>query len=196
VTEDEELPEPSQPDPWAAHLPAQELAPAYLVSRFAAQYRMIVEVLLEAQDGSLTGMSFNEVLTRVRSHLAGRLSAEVAGNGYADGKCLAARTVGFDCSGLTMHAWHQATGGAVQLAHHAATQWTQARHEPERQLRAGDLVFFATNPTDPGTIHHVGIYVSSGAMIHAPRTGKAIRLENFDQSNYWESQFVGGVRPV
>jgi uncharacterized protein (TIGR02677 family) len=78
VSEDDELPEPSQADPWAGRLPGQELVPAYLVSRFAAQYRVIVEVLLEAQDTSLTGVSFDEVLVRVRDHLAGRLSAMVA----------------------------------------------------------------------------------------------------------------------
>jgi hypothetical protein len=69
VHEDEELPEASQPDPWAAHLPGQELVPAYLVSRFAAQYRVIVEVLLEAQDTTLTGLSYEDVLVRVRANL-------------------------------------------------------------------------------------------------------------------------------
>src|SRR5256885_16865860 len=78
VTTDEELPEHNQPDSWANHLPGQELVPAYLVSRFAAQYRVIVEVLLEAQDTSLTGVSFDEVGTRVRGYLSGRLSVEVA----------------------------------------------------------------------------------------------------------------------
>jgi cell wall-associated NlpC family hydrolase len=118
------------------------------------------------------------------------------GNGYSDGTCLAAKTIGFDCSGLTMHAWHQATRGAVRLAHHSGTQWTQGTRVPAGQLRAGDLVFFATNPADPDTIHHVGIYIAHGAMIHAPRTRKAIRLENIDQSNYWHSQFTGGIRPA
>ncbi|WP_460443991.1 DUF2397 domain-containing protein, partial [Amycolatopsis cihanbeyliensis] len=78
MTEDEELPEHSQSDLWAAHLPGQDLVPAYLVSRFAAQYRAIVEVLLEAQDTSLTGVSFDDVLARVRTYLAERLPAELA----------------------------------------------------------------------------------------------------------------------
>ncbi|HWE89494.1 MAG TPA: DUF2397 domain-containing protein [Pseudonocardiaceae bacterium] len=77
MAEDEELAEPGQPDPWAARLPGQEWVPAYLVSRFAAQYRVIVEVLLEAQDTSLTGVSFDEVLGRVRAHLTDRLGPTV-----------------------------------------------------------------------------------------------------------------------
>lgn len=52
--------------------------PAHLVSRFAAQYRAIVEVLLQAQDTSLTGVASDEVLTRLHRHLVERV-------GVADG---------------------------------------------------------------------------------------------------------------
>ncbi|MGF7238447.1 MAG: DUF2397 domain-containing protein [Frankia sp.] len=79
-----ELPESTQVDPWAAHLPGQEWVPAYLVSRFAAQYRAIVEILLEAQDSSLTGVSFDEVADRVGRHLASRLPADIASRLMAD----------------------------------------------------------------------------------------------------------------
>ena len=78
MSSDDELIEPGQADPWAAYLPGQELVPAYLVSRFAAQYRVIVDVLLDAQDVSLTGMSFDEVTVGVREHVARRLSTDVA----------------------------------------------------------------------------------------------------------------------
>jgi hypothetical protein len=61
VSEDEELAELGSPDIGAAHLPGREFVPRYLVSRFAAQYRTIVEVLLEAQDTSLTGVAFDEL---------------------------------------------------------------------------------------------------------------------------------------
>ncbi|MFJ9564832.1 DUF2397 domain-containing protein [Streptomyces fuscichromogenes] len=77
ITDDKELPEPSRPDPWAGHLPGQELVPAYLVSRFAAQYRVVVETLLEAQDTTLIGMSYDEVVERVPRHLAARLGPAV-----------------------------------------------------------------------------------------------------------------------
>lgn len=63
-------------DPWSAYLPGQELVPAYLVSRYAAQYRAIVEVLLAEQDTSLTGLSYDEVATAVRAHLAQRVPAD------------------------------------------------------------------------------------------------------------------------
>ena len=92
MAEDDELPETSQAHPWAAHLPGQELVPAYLVSRFAAQYRAIVEVLPEAQDTSLTGVAFDEVLTRLHRHVVERVSADVADELVtADGFSLDAR---------------------------------------------------------------------------------------------------------
>ncbi|ANZ36067.1 hypothetical protein BBK82_08290 [Lentzea guizhouensis] len=69
----DEAPEMEAPaDPWSALLPGQELVPAYLTSRFAAQYRVIVEVLLAEQDTSLTGLSYDEVASEVL-HLDARL---------------------------------------------------------------------------------------------------------------------------
>jgi uncharacterized protein (TIGR02677 family) len=63
-------------DPWSAYLPGQELVPTYLVSRYAAQYRAIVEVLLAEQDTSLTGLAYDEVAAAVRAHLAHRVPTD------------------------------------------------------------------------------------------------------------------------
>jgi cell wall-associated NlpC family hydrolase len=35
-------------------------------------------------------------------------------------------------------------------------------------LVGGDLVFFADNPGNPDTIHHVGMYIGKGLMVEAP----------------------------
>lgn len=65
-----ELPEQREShDPWAGVLPGQTLVPAYLVSRYAAQYRAIVDVLLVAQETSLTGMSFDDIERALRQRL-------------------------------------------------------------------------------------------------------------------------------
>ncbi|MFL6076958.1 MAG: DUF2397 domain-containing protein [Mycobacteriales bacterium] len=77
MSESEELSETGRSDLWGTYLPGREWVPAYLVSRFAAQYRAIVEVLLAAQDTSLTGMSFDEVRAGVRSYLAAKVTVEV-----------------------------------------------------------------------------------------------------------------------
>jgi uncharacterized protein (TIGR02677 family) len=71
--ESEGLPEDASTDTWSAHLPGQEWVPAYLVSRYAAQYRVIVDVLMAEQDTSLTGLSFDEVAAGVPEYLAARV---------------------------------------------------------------------------------------------------------------------------
>lgn len=75
---DAELPERGLADPWTAYLPGPDTVPAYLVSPFAAQYRALVDVLLEAQDTSLTGLSYDDIGERLTAALQTRLPAEVA----------------------------------------------------------------------------------------------------------------------
>ena len=99
-----------------------------------------------------------------------------------------AGTVGFDCSGLTMYAWNKA---GVQLDHWTGTQWTSGPHVPISKLRAGDLVFFATNRSDPATIHHVGLYLSNGRMVEAPYTGAQVRIASIHRHD-----LVGATRPA
>ncbi|MFI5690819.1 NlpC/P60 family protein [Kribbella sp. NPDC051586] len=85
----------------------------------------------------------------------------------------------WDCSGLVMGAWERA---GVQLPHYSAAQYEQIQHIDEDDLRPGDLIFWATNPNDPATIHHVAMYIGNGQMIHAPRTGKPVQIASV---YYW-----------
>ncbi|MEU8277841.1 NlpC/P60 family protein [Microbispora bryophytorum] len=73
----------------------------------------------------------------------------------------------FDCSGLVMAAY-QSVG--ISLPHYTGNQWTAGTHIPRDQLRPGDLVFFYSD------LHHVGIYIGNGYMIHAPRTGDVVHI--------------------
>jgi peptidoglycan DL-endopeptidase CwlO len=79
----------------------------------------------------------------------------------------------YDCSGLTMRAWEQ-TG--VQLPHSSRMQYSQTEKISYSQLRPGDLVFFATDPSNANTIHHVAMYIGGGQMIEAPYTGVNVRI--------------------
>ncbi|MEV4170075.1 NlpC/P60 family protein [Nonomuraea sp. NPDC049709] len=92
----------------------------------------------------------------------------------------------YDCSGLSMRAWEKA---GVRLDHWTGTQWTAGPHVPLDQLRRGDLLFFA-HTGDPSTIHHVGIYVGRGQMVHAPQTGDVVRV-----ASIWRGDLVGATRP-
>ncbi|MEU5864654.1 MULTISPECIES: NlpC/P60 family protein [unclassified Nonomuraea] len=93
----------------------------------------------------------------------------------------------YDCSGLVMRAWEQV---GVHLDHWTGTQWTSGPHVPLDQLRRGDLLFFGRITDDPGTIHHVGIYVGQGQMVHAPQTGDVVRV-----APIWRGDLVGATRP-
>ena len=73
--------------------------------------------------------------------------------------------IGFDCSGLVLHTWRQL--GQV-VARDAYAQADFAAPVALEDVRAGDLYFFAR----PGErIHHVGIVVRPGRMVHASETG-------------------------
>jgi cell wall-associated NlpC family hydrolase len=79
----------------------------------------------------------------------------------------------YDCSGLTMRAWQYA---GVALPHFAASQYEQSEKVPYSRMRAGDLIFYASDTGNPASIHHVAMYVGGGQMIEAPYTGARVRI--------------------
>ncbi|PZG45870.1 hypothetical protein C1I98_15060 [Spongiactinospora gelatinilytica] len=112
------------------------------------------------------------------------------GPGFGIGR--GARTRGFDCSGLTEYAW--ATAG-VRIGGDTSAQWNTGARIPRGQIRPGDLIFFADNPADPATIHHVGLAIDVTRMVHAPSTGSTVRIETWAGVPYWEREFIGIIRP-
>ncbi len=95
---------------------------------------------------------------------------------------------GFDCSGFT-YAVYAALG--TTIPRDGAPQFAQGRKVASRSaLRPGDLVFFRSAS---GQIHHVGMYVGEGKMIHAPRTGQRVGITSIHVEPYM-SEFAGGRR--
>ena len=87
----------------------------------------------------------------------------------------------FDCSGLTMAAWAQA---GVSMSHSSSDQYYDFPHVSESQLQPGDLVIYYA------TLHHVGIYVGNGVVIHAPHTGAVV-----EYTSLHSMPVAGYVRP-
>ena len=109
-------------------------------------------------------------------------------NGPTTGFAQGAGTVGFDCSGLTLFIYHKA---GVHLDHYTGSQWDQGPHVSSRAaLEPGDLMFFATDTSNPATIHHVAIYIGNNKLIEAPYTGAVVRVASATRSDY-----IGATRP-
>ncbi|WP_051469137.1 C40 family peptidase [Actinomadura oligospora] len=111
------------------------------------------------------------------------------GTGIAQG----AHTVGYDCSSLAQYAWAKA---GVPITRTTDTQWHDGPHIPRTQLQPGDLIFFANNPGNPATIHHVGLNIDGNRMIHAPQTGRTVEITRWRGNSYYENQYAGAVRPA
>ncbi|MER7771485.1 NlpC/P60 family protein [Kitasatospora sp. NPDC096140] len=88
----------------------------------------------------------------------------------------------FDCSGLTSQAYR---AGGRTISRMSQDQWNDGPHVDRANLQPGDLVFFYDD------LHHVGLYIGDGKMIHAPRTGKNIEVLPISVMPY-----MGAVRPA
>ena len=89
---------------------------------------------------------------------------------------------GFDCSGLVWYVYRQL---GVSLPRRALDQRRAVAPVGRDDLVPGDLVFFSS-PAD-----HVGIYLGAGDFVHAPSSGKDVRVANlFEQ---WRGALPAGA---
>lgn len=79
---------------------------------------------------------------------------------------------GFDCSGFT-YAVHRAHG--IEIPRDSGPQSRAGKSVKVKDLAVGDLIFFAGNG-GRGAVHHVGIYLGHGKMIHAPNASKSVEI--------------------
>ncbi|MGW4359383.1 C40 family peptidase [Streptomyces californicus] len=110
------------------------------------------------------------------------------GNGYANGRCVASSTVGYDCSSLVQYGYWP----SVRLPRTAAAQFSATADRPvaRARLKPGDLVFWSNG----SGIYHVGIYAGDGRVLHAPRTGRVVTVEPLD-SAMPPGDYHGATRP-
>ncbi len=99
----------------------------------------------------------------------------------------AAGPASFDCSGLVQWSFAQA---GISMPRVAADQARAGQAIPVSQLQPGDLLFYHTDPTDPGYISHVAIYLGNGWMIQAPQPGMDVQVVPASLG----SQFAGAIR--
>lgn len=85
--------------------------------------------------------------------------------------------VGFDCSGLVYYSYRRV---GMSVPRTAREQRSRSKLVSDRQR--GDLVFFNQSGRSAS---HVGIYIGGGQFVHAPSTGKRVRID-LVSSPYWK----------
>ncbi|GIO10375.1 gamma-D-glutamyl-L-lysine endopeptidase [Brevibacillus reuszeri] len=83
---------------------------------------------------------------------------------------------GYDCSGFAYN-MHRSVG--VQIPRDASDQARAGQLVEKEDLLPGDLLFFAYEE-GKGRVHHVGIYMGNGEMIHSPDSRSAIEIVKLD----------------
>lgn len=96
---------------------------------------------------------------------------------------------GTDCSGLVMEVYGAVYG--IKVTHNSSDLFhKECRKIDERELKEGDLVFFAFNTN--GRINHVGIYLGNGDFVHAS-SSRGVIISNLGE-RYYRKGFVGAGR--
>lgn len=98
----------------------------------------------------------------------------------------AERGVATDCSGLVMTVYEKVAG--IKLPRNSAQQRDFCNPVRSRDVKMGDLVFFATGK-DPDKVSHVGIMVDDVNFVHASAS-KGVVVSNATAS-YYQRTFKG-----
>ncbi|MDG4763261.1 C40 family peptidase [Solwaraspora sp. WMMD406] len=98
----------------------------------------------------------------------------------------------YDCSGLMWAAYRSPGADYFSLPRVAKDQYyaTRGNTVTRSALLPGDLIFFASGSSWT-SIHHVGMYVGDGKMVHAPTTGDVVKV-----STVWWSRFYAATRVI
>jgi len=126
--------------------------------------------LLNRPGGPGTGTAEwqSERNTFIEGDVAVQFALAQVGKPYVYG---AAGPNGYDCSGLALASWRAA---GVDLPRTASAQYYAGSHIPLAQLQPGDLVFWASNVSDPATIYHVAISLGGDRTVQATQTGQPV----------------------
>lgn len=94
---------------------------------------------------------------------------------------------GFDCSGLVQYSYSLA---GLQVPRSTERQMQATRYVPTNRLKPGDLLFFHQQGK---RFSHVGLYIGRGRFVHAPSTGKSVKISTLSNS-YWRKHLASTRR--
>jgi len=94
---------------------------------------------------------------------------------------------GFDCSGLIQFSYAQV---GKRIPRTTRQQFQSRQPISIGRIRPGDLLFYETDGRRPG---HVALYLGRGEMIHAPSSGKHVKISRLSNP-YWRKRLIGAGR--
>ncbi len=94
---------------------------------------------------------------------------------------------GFDCSGLVFWAYGQ---HGITVPRNTSQQAKFGKGVSLKDARQGDVIVFKI-----GRGLHTGLIAGNGQFLHAPSTGKTVRMESYNNS-YWRPKIIGVRRFV
>ena len=97
---------------------------------------------------------------------------------------------GFDCSGFTSYVFKQM---GYSLYRSSYQQINNGIPVSKSELQPGDLLLFKRQGAS--RIHHVGIYVGNGMMIHSPQTGDVVKYTSI-VTGYYNNCYYAARRIV
>ena len=95
--------------------------------------------------------------------------------------------MGFDCSGL-IHYAYSSVGQNVPRT--TGSLWSGIKPVSRNKVQVGDVLFFRIE----GKMSHVGMYVGEDQFVHAPSSGKTVKLESL-RSEFYSKALIRAGRP-
>ncbi|MEU6646558.1 C40 family peptidase [Saccharomonospora sp. NPDC046836] len=83
----------------------------------------------------------------------------------------------YDCSGLMLRAYESA---GITLPRVSRDQFNAGAKLPVENAQPGDLLFWAYDTDDAGTIHHVAMYLGDGKMVEAQQDGVPVHTRDVE----------------
>ncbi len=115
-----------------------------------------------------------------RHQEAAEIAASMVGKPYRYG---GGTPQGFDCSGLVHFSFNRA---GMDVPRSTETQRKRSRRIARANLARGDLVFFDQLGKSSS---HVGIYLDNNRFVHAPSSGKHVRVDTLTDP-YWRKHLA------
>ncbi|WP_199433856.1 C40 family peptidase [Qaidamihabitans albus] len=96
----------------------------------------------------------------------------------------------YDCSGLMLRAFEAA---GITVPRVSRDQYKAGAMLPVEEAQPGDMLFWAYDPADPSTIHHVAMYLGDGKIVEAQQSGVPVHTRSV---SWDEAELVAqAVRP-